>query len=322
MPFIMKKQLLFIFLILLVRPGFCQVVLPNGDFENWVEVQGSGPDSTYWIPGGGFFATLNELAWVPQNPGPITAYRTTDSHTGSYAILLVSKNYPSLPIFIPGMMGDTKLLIAQSTIKLGKPCPYGCDPKHFTGWFKYYPVNGDSCKFAALVSHYNTATHHRDTIAYGDTLIKATVTTYTQFDIPVKPVNLYLSPDSLTILTVSSGAFNITNLTGGHGQPGSTLYIDDLSVVYPEGIQQMLMPEVTVNTYPDPAADNLTIELSKKVNNGILEVYNLQGKLMEKLSLSDNKTTVSVSHLPSGTYYYKLTVGINVINTGSFVVRR
>lgn len=318
----MKKQLLFIFLVLMVRPAFCQVLLPNGDFENWTEVQGTGTDSTYWIPGGDFFSTLNSLAWVPQNPGPITAYRTTDSHSGLYAAMLVSKVYPVLKIFIPGMLGTSKLFIDQATIKLGKPCFYPCDPKHFTGWFKYYPVGGDSCKFAILVSHYNASTHHRDTIAYGDTLVKGNVTSYTQFDIPVKSVNASLSPDSLTILTVASGAFSVTDLMGGKGQEGSTLYVDDLSVVYPLGIQQILLPEVAVNTYPDPATDMLTVELSKKVNNGLLEVFNLQGQMMNKIGLPDIKTSFSVKHLASGTYYYKLTNGSDVINTGSFVIKK
>jgi hypothetical protein len=318
----MKNSLLVIILMLFGSVTFSQVLLPNGDFENWTEVQGSGPDSTYWIPSGDFFGTLNELAWVPQNPGPVTCYRTTDSHSGTYAAALVSKLYTSIGIFIPGMLGTSKLLITQATIKLGKPCPYGCDPKHFTGWFKYFPVNGDSCKFAILVSHYNTSTHHRDTLAYGDTLIKATVATYTMFDVPVKTINVGTAPDSLTILAVASGAFSVTNLLGGQGQPGSTLYVDDLSVEYPLGIQQVLLPEVAVNTYPDPASDMLTIELSTKVNNGLLQVYNLQGKMMEKINLSDTKTTVSISHLSTGTYYYKLTNGKEVINTGSFVINR
>jgi hypothetical protein len=319
----MKKYLFVIFMLLAVRPAFSQVLLPNGDFENWVEVVGTGTDSTYWIPAGGFFSTLNELAWVPQNPGPITAYKTTDSHSGTYAARLVSRNFLVLDtIFIPGMLGTTKLLISAGTIKLGTPCPYPCDPKHLTGWFKYYPVGGDSCKFVILVSHYNTTTHHRDTIAYGDTIIKSTVTTYTHFDVAVKPVNTSLLPDSLTILTVASAGFSVTNLQGGVGQDGSTLYVDDLSVTYPVGIQEMLMPEVEVITYPDPASDKLTIELSRKVSNGLLEIYNLQGKLMNKVALTDVKNTLTVNQLVSGTYYYKLTNGINVINTGSFVIQR
>jgi hypothetical protein len=318
----MKKHLFFIFLFLLVRPAFSQVLLPNGDFESWVEFTGTGTDSTYWVPGGDFFSTLNELAWVPQNPGPITVYKTTDSHSGTYAAMMVSKTYPVLGIFIPGMLGTTKLVITQATIKLGKPCPYGCNPQQLAGWFKYTPANGDSCKFAILVSHYNTTTHHRDTVAYGDTVITATVTAYTRFNVPVKPVNPSLAPDSLTVLTVASAGFSVTNLQGGVGQPGSTLFIDDLSVVYPVGIEQKLMPEVSVNTYPDPARDVMTIELSGKVNNGILEIYTLQGKKISTLNLSGIKTTISVSQLASGTYYYKLTDGTDVINTGSFVIRR
>lgn len=316
----MKRTLFIILLaVIMISAAKGQILLPNGDLESWRQVQGT--DSMYWEPAGGFFATLDSLATL-QATGPLTAYRTTDAHSGSYAIKLVSKTYTAPNVFIPGLLGTTLLLLFQNSIAIGKPCYYACDPKHFTGWFKYFPVNNDSCKFAILVSHANTLTHRKDTIYYGDTIIKGTVPTYTQFDIPVKAHNTSLTPDSITILAVASADFNLNSLQGGHGGEGSTLFVDDLSVVYPAGIQQNLMSEVEVNTYPDPASDVLTIELSKKITNGILKVYNLQGKLMDELSLSDIKTVYSVSHLVSGTYYYKLTNGPDVVNTGSFVIKR
>ncbi|MCX6252707.1 MAG: PCMD domain-containing protein [Bacteroidetes bacterium] len=322
----MKQTFIFIFTLILIKATFGQtMVLPNGGFEAWHQVQGI--DSVFMEPDSNFFSTLNELANTPAigaGSGPITVYRTTDAHSGTYAAKLVSKNFPYIPkdIFIPGMLGTTKLIILQSTIKIGKPCPYGCHPQHFTGWFKYFPVNNDSCKVAIVVSQFNTSTHKRDTIGYGEMIYHEAYNTYTQFDIPVVYRNQTMTPDSLSILAVSSAGFNLGDLQAGVGQVSSTLYVDDFMVEYPAGIQQFMMPDVTINTYPVPARDLLKVELSKVVKNGLLEVFAMDGKKMARYSLIKDKNTIPVYNLTNGTYYYKLTDGKTVLNTGSFMIKR
>ncbi len=309
-------------LMLLVSITYGQTLLPNGDLESWTTAPGINSD--YDVPGGGYFSTLNELAAIPQNVGPITVYKTTDAHSGTYAARLVSKIYPGLNYFIPGMLGTTKLLIALGTIRIGKPCPFAvCDPLRFKGWYKFSPVGSDSCKMLLALTGLNPTSHVRDTIAYGDTVIKTPVTAWTQFDIKINKRPGVVTPvDSMSVLCVSSAGFSITNLTGGVGQPETTMYIDDLAIENPAGIEQFLMPEVNVSTYPDPAAEKLTIELSQKVKHASFNVYSVQGKILNKFSLTQMKSTISVSALPSGTYYYKLTDGKNTINTGSFIIQR
>jgi hypothetical protein len=322
----MKTKLLLVFSAFLINSAFSQVLLPGGDLENWYTVQGI--DSSYMQPDTYFFSTLNELASTPgigAPAGPVTVYRVGDAHSGNYAAKLVSNTFPYIPtnIFIPGMLGTTQLLMLQNTIRIGKPCPYGCNPTHFTGWFKFSPVQGDSSRFLIVVSGTNSETHLRDTIAYGDTTIHGTVANWTPFDIKVvKNPTVLTTPDTLSILCVSSAGFSVANLHGGVGQIGSTLYVDDLYVDYPNGIEQVLMPEVSVTTYPDPARDILTVGLSSKVKNASLDVYTLDGKFMGRFAMPEMTNAISVTGLPSGTYYYKLTDGKSAINTGSFIIQR
>jgi hypothetical protein len=320
----MKQTFILIFSWLAINATFGQSLLPNGGLEAWHSVQGI--DSIYMEPDSNYFATLNELANTPAigaPAGPITCYRTTDAHSGSYAAKLTSKNFPYYPfdIFIPGMLGTTKLLLSQGTIRLGKPCP-GCHPQHLGGWFKYYPVSNDSCKIAILSSRYNSVSHKRDTIGYGEAIYHGVTDTWTQFDIAVNYTNLTLTPDTMTILAVASAGFSVINLQGGVGQVGSTMYVDDFVIEYPAGVQQLLMPDVTVKTYPDPAKDLLKIELSQVVKNGMLEVYSLEGKKMARYSLMKEMNTIPVYDLVPGTYFYKLTDGKTVLNTGSFMIKR
>ena len=270
-------------------------------------------------------ATLNSLAAVPPTaggPGPVTVFKTTDSHSGTYAAKGVSANFPLGPvtIFIPGMIGTAVMDMVGVKALLGKPCP-DCKPSHLKGYYKFEPVGGDSCAAVILLSKWNPTAKKRDTIGYGKMVQRSAVSTYTQFDIPVNYSGTG-TVDTMTLLVVSSAGFNVINFMGSVGKVGNTMYVDDLTLDYPSGIQQVLMPEVNVRIYPNPASDILHIELSKAVKNGAFEVYNSAGKQVCSYGVSQTANTVPVYSLVNGTYYFRLISGKELVNTGSFVIKK
>jgi len=302
---------------------FGQSNLPNGGMENWHTVtQGS---YSYQQIDGPFFSTLNELSALapPIGPGPTTAFQVTDAHSGTYAAKLVSENFVLIPndVFIPGMMGSTQLDMLKSTIHLGKPCP-GCKPVKFTGWYKFDQVNGDSCEAVLVASRWNSVAHKKDTIGYCKTVFTAPVNQYTYFELPVQYYTTSEEPDSLLVLCVSSAGFSVLNIQGNVGQIGNTMYVDDISVDYPMGITQILMPEIGVKTYPNPARDVMVVELSKQLPGALLEVYTMDGRFLKSFPLKDVSNQVPVYSLESGKYYYQLTDGKTIQNTGFFMVLR
>jgi hypothetical protein len=331
----MKHLLTFVLLALAMNSAFSQsnilkenVQIPNGDFENWYHVVvnptleyddiGTGPTDN-WT------ATLNSLAAVPPiagGPGPVTVFKSTDKYAGNYAAKAVSANFPLGPvtIFIPGMIGTAQMDMVGVRALLGKPCA-DCKPSHFKGYYKFEPVNGDSCAAVILLSKWNTVTKKRDTIGYGKMVQHNAVSTYTQFDITVNYTGSG-TVDTMTMLVVSSGGFNVVNFLGSVGQVGSTMYVDNLTLDYPSGIQQVLMPEVAVSVYPNPASDILHIDLSKEVKAGSFEVYTSSGKLAGSYSVSQKSNTIPVYSLVNGLYYFRLVSGTELLNTGSFVVNR
>jgi hypothetical protein len=121
---------------------------------------------------------------------------------------------------------------------------------------------------------------------------------------------------------VSSAGFNVINFMGSVGQDGSTMYIDEVSLEYPEGIEQSLMPDVAVKVYPNPANEQISVELSERVANGFLEIFTVDGKLVRTCELNDTRTTIHVNNLPAGTYYFKLKQNQHLLNTGSFIIRK
>jgi hypothetical protein len=227
-------------------------------------------------------------------------------------------NLGEITIFIPGMLGTAVMDKINVKALIGNPCP-GCKPLHFKGYYKYEPVGSDSCAIVALVSKWNNETHKRDTIAFGGIVQHSAVSSYTPFDIALT-YTLSGVPDSLSYLMVASAGFNLTNFMGCKGQDGSAMYVDELSLEYPAGIEQSLMPDVGVKVYPNPATDKITVELSEKVENGRLEVYTTDGKSIATYKLKEVNTTLQVKSLSPGTYYFKLMENNHLLNTGTFLI--
>ncbi|MCX6267931.1 MAG: PCMD domain-containing protein [Bacteroidetes bacterium] len=321
----MKQLLTLVLLSLALTSAYSQTNVPNGDFENWYLNPKGNYDDLGISPTDSWMATLNSLKLVPPTaggPGPLTVFKTTDKYSGTYAAKAVSAKFQviAVPIFIPGMIGTAVMDMGGFRALLGKPCP-GCKPMRFKGYYKYEPVNGDSCTAVILLSKWNATAKKRDTIGYGKMVQRNAVSTYTQFDIPVNYTGTGVV-DTMTMLVVSSAGFNVRDFMNSKGQVGSTMYVDELMLEYPEGIQQILMPEVAVTAYPNPASDILHIDLSKQVKNGLLEVYNSAGKQVGSYDLSSNGNTIPVYSLVNGVYYYRLLSGKDMLNTGTFIIKK
>jgi hypothetical protein len=173
-----------------------------------------------------------------------------------------------------------------------------------------------------LLSKWNSAGHKRDTIAYNKLVFHGTVPAYTLFDTPVDYWDNTTMPDSITVLLLSCAGFNAIDMQGSKGQVGSQAYFDDVTLTNINGIPVVLMPEVDVKLYPNPASGILTVVLDKTVDKGVFEIYDVQGRFLKSQSLKTVTSRVDVSGLSAGTYYYKVTDNKSILNTGTFAVSR
>jgi hypothetical protein len=324
----MKHFFTLVALAFAVNAAWAQSNLPNGDLENWHNVVVNATlnyDELGVDASDNWMGTLNSLVAVPPTaggPGPQTIYKTDDKYSGTWAAKAISKNFPLGPstIFIPGMIGTAVMNMTGVTAILGKPCA-DCKPIRFKGYYKYDPINGDSCAAVILLSRWNSSAHKRDTVGYGKFVQTERVTTYTPFDVPVTYSGSG-SIDTMTVLVVASAGFNVINFLGSVGQEGNTMYVDELKLEYAAGIEQSLMPEVSVNAYPNPTAGRLTIELSRELKNGVFEIYSTDGKMVGSFQAAGLKNTIPVSHLVNGIYHYRLMDGKGLMNTGTFVMKK
>jgi len=320
----MKKVMLpfVLFLLGFTAISQAQLVLPNGDFEGWSLYTPVPPSQPFYEPTGGFFHTLNILDTIPTPPG-ITVYRCDTAHAGSYSARCVTQRIDIMSILIPGVIGNIKINWDRNSAILGEPYLWTVKPLRFQGYYKSYPVNGDSTGAILLLSKWNTATSKRDTIAYNKLIFHGTVTDWTLFDAEVAYRNNTVMPDSITILLLSCGGYNASNMFGSVGQVGSQALFDDVTLtgLPPHAVNDLIAQETSLSISPNPASGFIHVSMKKAVKEGRLDIFDAQGRLVAQYPMVETTGRYDIGALPSGIFYCRLSSQGTVLGTGSFIVR-
>jgi hypothetical protein len=316
----MKKIItLAVFILCICAYGYGQQHVYGGDFEHWKFIT----QHNYYEPDSSMFTTLNILDTIP-TPAGITVYPCDTAHSGTFSAGLITGHIDlGFPIVIPGAIGTIKINWATQKAILGIPYPYGTGlPVRFSGWYKSYPISGDSSAAVVLLSKWNPGTLKRDTLAYNRLAFHGTIDTWTAFDTAITYLDHSTIPDTLTLLFLSCAGFNASNMFGSVGQVGSRVLFDDVNLSGVSGFPLRLMPFISVKLSPNPASRFLEIELGSSVANGFFEVYDAQAKLIRQVPVNGNSGHFSVNDLSAGMYYYKLTENKKLLNSGTFIVAR
>lgn len=207
--------------------------IQNLDFETWYTGKTAGKDSKeYHNPGPKEF-------WATPNFGsgdlgvaqiPVTVYRVegAEARTG-YAAKIVTGEGTLLgkKTIVSGTIasGDFEVNINNplQTLKFGKR--FEKRPTSVSGYYRYYPVGGDSASVYCFVTKLD-ANCKVDTIGFGRKIFYDQQETYAKFDLNVDYKNNE-KPESIVIYFSSSEAGDEFK-----GQPGNTIYFDDVTVTY------------------------------------------------------------------------------------------
>jgi hypothetical protein len=204
--------------------------------------------------------------------------------------------------------------MASPYIMLGKP--FTDKPSKFKGWYKYMPVSGDSAGGVAMLTRFNMGTGKTDTIAKANIMFKNSVSIYTEFNLDFDYKITGLNPDTIIMVFTSSadgGNFN--------GQVGSTLLIDDVSLEYITGLQEVFMPEFLVNVYPSPANKDVSLEFNTSNPEKLrCHVYAIDGRFMKSFSPIGKNHQLDVSTWQQGSYILQAWMGNSLVSSAKFVV--
>ena len=88
---------------------------------------------------------------------------------------------------------------------------------------------------------------------------------------------------------------------------GDGTALDKATVMYynaPAGIRELQSSEISL--YPNPATDKITVKTSGITGGGNLAIVNIEGQRLITRQITQPKTQVDISSLPSGVYFVHL----------------
>lgn len=212
-----------------IRSGGVFNLVPNLDFESWSIPSGlrymdPEPHCFWTTPNRGSMG--NSFVVVPQ-----TVFRVSgdSAYSGNYAVMMETK--------MGKLFSENKLITGSITsgqfeinindplnsLKLGQK--FNKRPKTVSGYYMFFPVLGDSSVAECYVTK-SLGNNQVDTLGRGRVLFKEEQSQYARFsfDLEYKSEE---TPDNIVVFFASSEAGD-----SFLGQPGSTLFIDDVKVDY------------------------------------------------------------------------------------------
>ncbi|MCM1168937.1 MAG: PCMD domain-containing protein [Bacteroides sp.] len=282
--------------------------LPDGKFESWETGKTYGGDA-YDDLANPFWESLNILATLDPTKftGPVTLFKDKgrSGAADDFAPKLES-NFLEFAgdkeIFLPGVVGAMTVWTDKQTATFGRP--FTSRPKAIKGYMKYVPVNGDSASIFVEVYKYNAAAGRRQTIGRVEQIYKEKVENWTEFNLPIEYTN-DLTPDSITVLFVSSAGYDFDDLFNCKGQIGSTIWVDDVEFVYDNVVNETNEVLAGSKLYPNPSVSGV-FNLNVGEACG-MEVFSVSGQLiMQKNLATAGEYTVDLSRFAPGVYYIRL----------------
>jgi len=245
--------------------------------------------------------------------------RTTQSHTGTYAVLMQTAINA----------GDTVNGIMLSADSIGQVFgalfgngnamgfPYALRPANLTGFYKFTRVGGDSALMGLVLTKWNSTMQKRDTISYNEYQINNTATAYTFFNLPITyTINAF--PDTALIMAGIDGP------NGAKSHVGTLFFLDDLAFTgsVPFGINELVPENMYVNFYPNPMSNRATIVVDPKVilNDASLVFYDMLGNEVKSIQHIDYRISFEKGELPKGMYFYRLLNNGIIITHSKFMI--
>ncbi|MDZ4757642.1 MAG: T9SS type A sorting domain-containing protein [Bacteroidota bacterium] len=228
----------------------------------------------------------------------MTTEKTSDAKDGSFALKLTNRSYTGSGT-LPGVAFSGKTDLNSSTDDY-PTFPINKKYLNLTGYYKYAPKNGDTCKFVIAV--YKGGAN----VGQGEFRSTANVSTYSAFNSIIKyDIGFAGIPDSASII-LFAGAED------GDPQDGSVLYIDKLELNDVNAINTV-DNNIQMQVFPNPANDIIIIDVnSMNSGNMIIQLLDISGKQIKelynnKIGSGYTKVQCNVVDIPAGIYIVKTT---------------
>jgi hypothetical protein len=283
-----------------------QTIIPNASFENWTSF-GNFSDPTGWD------TPNTELMSIPFF-GITVVSKSTDHHgTGSFSAKLETRHMTLPPLDVPGFItcGNLVIDINAGTYLLSGGVPVVDLPTHLKGFYKYFPLGGDSCAIGIGLT--KTTGAITDTIGYGAFSTKETIPDWTPFSAWIDYLSTVI-PDTMNIVAMSTAQEVMTI--------GTTLYVDDLYLDYTVGYDKQ-NPSAGINIYNDLETKRLMLFFDfVQPEITTIRLFNMIGQEVSAISagvIKNGKEVISYQDLRRGIYILEILHGNTVLTKKFFL---
>ena len=244
--------------------------IPNSGFENWSNVNTAG-------------------AWNSNNTTVYFLRQSTDAHSGTYAAEISTKANGSAGN-LSGILTLGTVNITTQSVTGGRPI--SSKPTDLHGWYKYTAGNGSDNMVVTVTMTKWTGTS-RITLcnASFNSTAGQTVSTYTQFTIPLAYSPAGFTPDTFNIVVKSSKTTAVLN---------SIALVDDLAFTpATTGLKEVssFKPDI----WPNPANERIFLKLNGEEYN--INIANMIGENVYSTMTRNEDLSIGVDHLPVGIYF-------------------
>ncbi|MEK9135760.1 MAG: T9SS type A sorting domain-containing protein, partial [Bacteroidota bacterium] len=268
------------FIVLAFVAGICEhqafAQIPNPGFESWTA---GDPDN-----------------WNTSNtPGAINVTQVSGSHSGASAVqgaVISFVGFPWPPVIISGTDAEG--------------FPVNTQHAAVHGWYRFTPTSGDQLFVTGVMTNADSG------VGGGAFITSTAQSTYREFVANI----VYFSPQVPDTCNIG---MTITGPGGGLPHVGSIFVVDDLAFGPAVAVDESgnVLPasfELSQN-YPNPFNPATLITYSlPRASQVQLKVFNTLGQEVAVLVDAQQdagvyRTEFDGTHLPSGTYFYRLTAG-------------
>lgn len=284
------RILLFSFIFTISNLSLAQDDIPNNGFEDWSDGEPVSWNTLDQDILGTEFNMVTE-----DNDTPYEGSASVKMETISQYV------FPVGDIVMPGFitLGIIEADPLNQTGEVYGGVPYSDNPQSLSGYYKYFPVEGDSTALGMVLYKWNGDT--RDTLGGAALTIEEEVSEWTQFEAFVE-YSIWDVPDTMNVIASSTAIEEDT-------PDGSVLYLDELTLNY--GPTSIIEPNLQADfrVYPQSYTQQFRIHLeSDKMIKAVIQVFNLKGQLLKtkKHKFYHSDAYVDYSSLPAGIFIIRV----------------
>jgi len=241
------------------------------------------------LAAGSYIVTVTDANGTPSTANVTITQPSAINITTSGNIIICKDSNTTICVFAAGGVSPYQYLWSNSSTTSCQTV----SPVNTTN-YSVTVTDANSCTATSSTLTVTVDSASQPTITQMGNMLFSTAASAYQWNLNGNPIN---GATGQLYVPLVSGAYSVT-ITNANGCSATS---DTIDVVI-TGIE-LTEYNKTINVYPNPATDNITIESPQQA---VIEISNIQGQLIKTLAANSNKTSVDVSAFPSGMYFVKV----------------